>query len=116
MANRFPDFRPTCDVNGLYQPQQCWNEVCWCVSPITGEMIPNSVQSGPAQCIEALSAGEKNKNTQCSMNVIVLNTVKLTHIVNCIYTQNHNKHSGVILCLIMKAKWRVHIYVIIYGT
>ncbi|XP_029963433.1 insulin-like growth factor-binding protein 1 [Salarias fasciatus] len=45
-----PGFYPKCDQNGLYKVEQCLNEECWCVKPLTGEQIPGTVTRGPASC------------------------------------------------------------------
>ncbi|KAM4607125.1 uncharacterized protein ACJ7VT_015408 [Polymixia lowei] len=35
-----PSFRPMCDTQGRYKPQQCWMGRCWCVDTTSGQMIP----------------------------------------------------------------------------
>lgn len=46
-----PGFRPRCDPSGLYWPQQCFQDTCWCVNPATGEQIPGSMYTtDPAKC------------------------------------------------------------------
>lgn len=46
-----PGFRPRCDPSGLYWPQQCFQDTCWCVNPATGEQIPGSMYTNdPAKC------------------------------------------------------------------
>ncbi|XP_062867675.1 CD74 molecule, major histocompatibility complex, class II invariant chain b [Trichomycterus rosablanca] len=44
-------FRPQCDEQGAYMPEQCWQEaaVCWCVDK-NGTQQPDSVAQGHAQC------------------------------------------------------------------
>lgn len=44
-------FRPQCDDQGAYIPQQCWQQatVCWCVDS-NGIQLPDSVAQGSAQC------------------------------------------------------------------
>lgn len=62
---RIPDFRPRCDpTSGLYWPQQCIAETCWCVNPATGEEIPGSMYTyDPAKCgagpARAVASGEE---------------------------------------------------------
>lgn len=48
-----PGFRPTCDSRGLYMPQQCFGGYCWCVSPLNGQMIPNTMTQGHVRCSAA---------------------------------------------------------------
>ncbi|CAN9499614.1 unnamed protein product [Ophioblennius macclurei] len=45
-----PGFVPACDSYGLYAAQQCFAKECWCVNPMTGEQIPESLRMGPARC------------------------------------------------------------------
>ncbi|XP_071393406.1 CD74 molecule, major histocompatibility complex, class II invariant chain b [Centroberyx affinis] len=47
---KLPTFRPVCDEQGRYRPQQCWGRRCWCVNTASGKEIPGSFQEGPAQC------------------------------------------------------------------
>ncbi|XP_076836180.1 CD74 molecule, major histocompatibility complex, class II invariant chain b [Brachyhypopomus gauderio] len=44
-------FKPQCDEQGDYLPQQCMEkpQLCWCVDE-KGDMLPDSVVQGPAQC------------------------------------------------------------------
>ncbi|KAK5602847.1 hypothetical protein CRENBAI_023455 [Crenichthys baileyi] len=37
-----PGFRPRCDKQGLYLPQQCFKGTCWCVNPVDGQQIPTA--------------------------------------------------------------------------
>lgn len=48
-----PGFRPTCDSRGLYVAKQCYVGICWCVSPQTGQEIPNTMSHGPVRCSAA---------------------------------------------------------------
>ncbi|XP_078144705.1 CD74 molecule, major histocompatibility complex, class II invariant chain b [Centroberyx gerrardi] len=47
---KVPTFRPVCDEQGRYRPQQCWKRTCWCVNTASGKEIPGSLRLGPAQC------------------------------------------------------------------
>ncbi|XP_035382886.1 CD74 molecule, major histocompatibility complex, class II invariant chain b [Electrophorus electricus] len=44
-------FKPQCDENGDYLPQQCLTSpnLCWCVDK-RGVMVPETAAQGPAQC------------------------------------------------------------------
>ncbi|KAM9451432.1 CD74 molecule, major histocompatibility complex, class II invariant chain b [Clarias gariepinus] len=45
-----PSFKPKCDEQGAYTPEQCWQEThCWCVDK-DGVPVPDSVVEGHAQC------------------------------------------------------------------
>uniref|UniRef100_A0A3B5M8Z1 Thyroglobulin type-1 domain-containing protein n=1 Tax=Xiphophorus couchianus TaxID=32473 RepID=A0A3B5M8Z1_9TELE len=48
-----PGFFPRCDKLGLYEPQQCFQGQCWCVSPADGQPIP-----GDKSCIRSAFSGE----------------------------------------------------------
>ncbi|XP_062392791.1 CD74 molecule, major histocompatibility complex, class II invariant chain b isoform X2 [Sardina pilchardus] len=37
--SKLPSFRPQCDLAGGYLPQQCWQEVCWCVDASGKEIL-----------------------------------------------------------------------------
>uniref|UniRef100_UPI0037E82008 CD74 molecule, major histocompatibility complex, class II invariant chain b n=1 Tax=Semicossyphus pulcher TaxID=241346 RepID=UPI0037E82008 len=45
-----PNFRPVCDEHGLYSPQQCFMDKCWCVNPASGQEIRGSMRRGGASC------------------------------------------------------------------
>uniref|UniRef100_A0A3B5QUJ6 Thyroglobulin type-1 domain-containing protein n=1 Tax=Xiphophorus maculatus TaxID=8083 RepID=A0A3B5QUJ6_XIPMA len=47
-----PGFFPRCDKLGLYEPQQCFQGQCWCVSPADGQPIP-----GDKSCIRSAFSG-----------------------------------------------------------
>ncbi|XP_036444467.1 CD74 molecule, major histocompatibility complex, class II invariant chain b [Colossoma macropomum] len=51
---RMHSYKPTCDENGDYEPQQCWDAAnkCWCVDK-SGAMLENSMADGPADCGKA---------------------------------------------------------------
>ncbi|KAM6916456.1 uncharacterized protein FYW49_009492 [Xenentodon cancila] len=44
---KVPDFRPTCDEQGLYKVQQCHMGQCWCVDPTNGELIYDANCASP---------------------------------------------------------------------
>ncbi|KAK3524023.1 hypothetical protein QTP70_017535 [Hemibagrus guttatus] len=44
-----PSFKPKCDELGAYEPEQCWQEVCWCVDK-NGAAVDDSMVQGRAQC------------------------------------------------------------------
>ncbi|XP_027009248.1 CD74 molecule, major histocompatibility complex, class II invariant chain b [Tachysurus fulvidraco] len=44
-----PSFMPKCDELGAYAPEQCWQEMCWCVDK-NGVPVDNSMVHGRAQC------------------------------------------------------------------
>ncbi|MEQ2184639.1 hypothetical protein GOODEAATRI_010089 [Goodea atripinnis] len=56
-----PGFRPICDKQGVYLPQQCFKGMCWCVNPVDGQQIPGatdcsrSAYSGPGETVTGLS-------------------------------------------------------------
>ncbi|XP_047459378.1 CD74 molecule, major histocompatibility complex, class II invariant chain b [Mugil cephalus] len=58
-----PGFRPDCDSNGLYRPQQCFEQYCWCVNPVTGDQILGSQRQGPVSCVRAAMPGRMNMLT-----------------------------------------------------
>ncbi|XP_046899062.1 CD74 molecule, major histocompatibility complex, class II invariant chain b isoform X2 [Hypomesus transpacificus] len=47
-------FRPACDEEGNYVPQQCWKDMCWCVDA-SGKQVEGSIKHGKAFC--AVSSG-----------------------------------------------------------
>ncbi|XP_041645328.1 uncharacterized protein LOC121510964 [Cheilinus undulatus] len=55
--SRVPGFRPSCDEHGLYRPQQCYMENCWCVNPVSGMVISGP----PANCDENFLIGGRTK-------------------------------------------------------
>lgn len=46
-----PSFRPRCDQQGAYLPQQCWSvsAMCWCVDA-NGSEIPGTLTRGASSC------------------------------------------------------------------
>lgn len=56
-----PGFLPKCDGRGLYQAQQCYMGMCWCVNPENGHQIPGSQTNGPARCMAAVVPGESKE-------------------------------------------------------
>ncbi|TSL04402.1 H-2 class II histocompatibility antigen gamma chain [Bagarius yarrelli] len=47
-----PSFKPKCDTVGAYEPEQCWQDMCWCVDK-NGVAVADSVVKGRAQCTPA---------------------------------------------------------------
>ncbi|XP_066501755.1 CD74 molecule, major histocompatibility complex, class II invariant chain b [Hoplias malabaricus] len=48
---QLPSYKPSCDKNGDFEAQQCWETAnkCWCVDK-TGTMLQDSMVDGPAKC------------------------------------------------------------------
>uniref|UniRef100_A0AAR2M633 Thyroglobulin type-1 domain-containing protein n=1 Tax=Pygocentrus nattereri TaxID=42514 RepID=A0AAR2M633_PYGNA len=46
-------YKPSCDENGDYEAQQCWQAAnkCWCVDK-SGAMLRDSMVDGPADCVQ----------------------------------------------------------------
>ncbi|KAM9847564.1 CD74 molecule, major histocompatibility complex, class II invariant chain b [Aulostomus maculatus] len=57
---RLADFRPACDERGLYKALQCFMDLCWCVSPVTGLQVPctSSRFTGGMNKLATLPEGE----------------------------------------------------------
>lgn len=51
-------FYPTCDGRGFYQAEQCFLSKCWCVNPLSGDVILGSMNDGRAKCSTAAAAGK----------------------------------------------------------
>ncbi|KAL7844524.1 hypothetical protein SRHO_G00230630 [Serrasalmus rhombeus] len=51
-------YKPSCDENGDYEAQQCWQAAnkCWCVDK-SGAMLGDSMVDGPANCGKAKEVG-----------------------------------------------------------
>uniref|UniRef100_A0A1A8GMP1 CD74 molecule, major histocompatibility complex, class II invariant chain b n=1 Tax=Nothobranchius korthausae TaxID=1143690 RepID=A0A1A8GMP1_9TELE len=62
-AVQVPGFFPRCDTNGLYNSQQCFQALCWCVTPETGLQIPGSAREGPVMCNTSAPAGKMVDST-----------------------------------------------------
>lgn len=83
-----PGFRPSCDPrSGLYWPQQCFGETCWCVNPATGEEIPGSMfTSDPAKCgvgsARSVASGEAVSESLYRLLVLLIFCKKFFCICN----------------------------------
>ncbi|CAF97070.1 unnamed protein product [Tetraodon nigroviridis] len=56
-----PGFSPVCDERGFYQAEQCFMGQCWCVNPLSGDVIPGSMRNGQASCSTAAVAGSLSR-------------------------------------------------------